>query len=331
MHMSQKRRAAVICCLGALSVISLFMGVAIGTVSFGAGDILKALFVDDSSSARLIIFNLRLPRVICGGLVGICLSLSGCMIQSIMRNTLASPSTIGVTSGAGFMGYLLLAAMPGMGHLLPIGTVLGAILTSLLIYALANGRSAGPLRIILSGMAVSALFGAASDMVKTLFPENLGSVSGFLVGGLSGTSWDTAAMLLPAALIGTASCFIFPRAMNISALGDETARSLGLDPQRLRLILIFISSLLAGCAVSAAGLIGFVGLAVPHMARLLVGADNRYVMPTSLLLGFSLVTLCDTLGRVIMPPGEIPVSIILALIGVPFFLWLLRAGAREGL
>lgn len=131
-------------------------------------------------------------------------------------------------------------------------------------------------------------------------------------------------MILPYAAAGVLLCIFLPANMNILMLGDESAVSLGLHVERFRLFLILVSSLLAGAAISAAGMIGFVGLIVPHMARLLVGSDHKYLFPTSILLGFSLVTICDTVGRVIMMPGEIPVSIILSLIGAPFFLWLLR-------
>lgn len=183
---------------------------------------------------------------------------------------------------------------------------------------------------ILSGMAVSALFGAFNDMIKTFFADALGNASGFLVGGLNGSGWGSFQMILPYALTGIFICLFLPAKMNILMLGDETANSLGLRTERFRFFLIAVSSLLAGAAISVAGLISFVGLVVPHIARLLVGSDYKYLFPASILLGFTLVTVCDTIGRVIMPPGEIPVSIILSFIGAPFFLYLLRRRHSEG-
>ena len=194
----------------------------------------------------------------------------------------------------------------------------------MLIYALAYQKGVSPVKMILSGMAVSALFGAFNDIIKTLFAESLGNASGFLVGGLNGSGWETFIRILPYAVVGIFTCLFLPAKMNILMLGDETASSLGLRCELFRFFLIVVSSLLAGAAISAAGLISFVGLVVPHIARLLVGSDYKYLFGASTLLGFSLVIICDTVGRGIMPPGEVPVSIILSFIGAPFFLWLLR-------
>ena len=323
-------RITVLAVLGIAALLSVLIGTAVGTLPLTLREILRALWVDDGSTARLLVWHLRFPRVLTGGLVGVCLSLSGCLLQSVMRNRLASPSTVGVSSGAAFVGYLTLVAMPAYAHLLPIGAVLGAFAATMLIYALAWRRGVSPVRMILAGLAVSALLGAFNDMIRTAFAESLGNASGFLVGGLNGATWETFFTILPWASVGAVVCLFLPTRMNILALGDETANTLGLRTERFRFLLIAVSSVLAGSAIAAAGLIGFVGLIVPHIARLLIGADHKYLLPTSALLGFVLVTVCDTLGRVLLSPGEIPVSIILSLIGAPFFLWLLRARDEGG-
>lgn len=324
------RGIIVIAALLALSLLAVVICVGIGTIKFSFGEVIRAIFVDDGSSARLIVWNLRFPRILTGGLVGVCLALSGCVLQGVMRNNLASPSTIGVTGGASFVGYLTLVAFPAYSHLLPIGSILGAFVTTMLIYALAYQKGVSPVRMILSGMAVSALFGAFNDIIKTLFAESLGNASGFLVGGLNGCGWKSFQMILPYALCGMIVCLFLPSKMNILMLGDETANSLGLRTELFRFILIAVSSLLSGAAIAAVGMLSFVGLIVPHIARLLVGSDYRYLFPASTLLGFSLIVICDTIGRVIMPPGEVPVSIIISFIGAPFFLFLLRSRGKEG-
>ncbi len=323
------KKLIVIGIFGALAVLSVLICVGIGSIRFSIPEVWKAIFVDDGSSARLIIWNVRLPRILVGGLVGVCLSLSGCILQGVMRNTMASPSTIGVTSGASFVGYLVLVAFPAYYYLLPIGSIIGAFVTTMLIYLLAYQKGVSPVKMILSGMAVSALFGAFNDIIKTFFADSLGNASGFLVGGLNGTVWSSFWRMAPYAAVGIAVCAFLPAKMNILMLGDETANSLGLRTERFRLFLIIVSSLLAGSAISAAGLISFVGLVVPHIARLLVGSDYKYLFPASVLLGFTLVVVCDTVGRVIMPPGEVPVSIIMAFIGAPFFLYLLRTRQKD--
>lgn len=323
------RKILVILIFGVMAVLSVFICVGIGTVSISLEEVFKALFIADDSTARLLIWNIRFPRILVGGLVGVCLSLAGCILQGVMRNTMASPSTIGVTSGASFVGYLVLVVFPSYYYLLPIGSIVGAFTTTMLIYALAYQKGVSPVKMILSGMAVSALFGAFNDIIKTFFADALGNASGFLVGGLNGTGWDSLTMMLPYAAAGILVCAFLPAKMNILMLGDETANSLGLRTEKFRFFLIVVSSLLSGAAISVAGLISFVGLVVPHIARLLVGSDYKYLFPASTLLGFTLVTVCDTVGRVIMPPGEVPVSIILAFIGAPFFLYLLRTRQKE--
>lgn len=321
-------RWVILTVFGAMSVLSVLICTGIGSVKISIPDVAKALFVDDGSMARLLVWHLRFPRVLVGGLVGVCLSLSGCILQGVMRNTMASPSTIGVTGGASFIGYLTLVAFPAYSYLLPVGSILGAFVTTMLIYGLAYQKGVSPVKMILSGMAVSALFGAFNDIIKTFFAESLGNASGFLVGGLNGVGWASFRMILPYAAVGIFICAFLPSRMNILMLGDETANALGLRTEVFRFFLIAVSSLLAGAAISVAGLISFVGLVVPHIARLLVGSDYKYLFPASAMLGFSLVCLCDTVGRVILPPGEVPVSIILSFIGAPFFLYLLRT--REG-
>ena len=324
-----RKRQLILLVLLIVSITSLFICTGTGTVKFTPFEIIKALTKNDDSMERLLVWNLRFPRVLTGGLVGICLSLSGCILQGVMRNTLASPSTIGVTGGASFVGYMTLVAFPQFANFLPIGSIIGAFVTTMLIYGLAYQKGVSPVKMILAGMAVSALFGAFNDMIKTVFAERLGNASGFLVGGLNGTTWNTFRIILPYALVGIFFCIFLPSKMNILMLGDETANSLGLRTEVFRFILIIVSSLLSGAAISAAGLISFVGLVVPHIARLLVGSDYKYLFPASTLLGFSLMVICDTIGRIIMPPGEIPVSVILSFIGAPFFLWLLRSRVRD--
>ena len=323
-------RVVLIALFGVLCVVTALVCVGIGTIHFSLREIVRGLFVADDSTSRLLIWHLRFPRILCGGLVGVCLSLSGCILQGVMRNTMASPSTIGVTGGASFIGYITLVVFPNFSHLLPIGSIAGAFVTTMLIYALAYQKGVSPVKMILSGMAVSALFGAFNDMIKTFFADSLGNASGFLVGGLNGSGWPHFGMIAPYALCGVLLCFLLPSKMNILMLGDETANSLGLRTERFRFFLIAISSLLSGAAISVAGLISFVGLVVPHIARLLVGSDYKYLFPASAFLGFTLVVACDTIGRVIMPPGEIPVSIILSFIGAPFFLYLLRTRETGG-
>ncbi|SHJ18932.1 FecCD family ABC transporter permease [Lutispora thermophila] len=321
---SSTYKITLIIVLFILGFIAMIASVCLGTMSFSVKESLHGIFVNDDSAARLIIWNVRLPRTLSGGLVGICLALSGCILQGVMRNHLASPSTIGVTSGASFVGYLTLVAFPGYYHLLPIGSITGGFFTTLGIYLLAYNKGVSPVKIILSGMAVSTVFSAFNDMIRSFFPEKLANATGFLVGSLNGVAWKNLIMILPYALIGILLCLFVPSKMNILMLGDEMANSLGVRTESFRLFLILVSSLLAGAAISVAGLINFVGLIVPHIARLLVGSDYKYLLPASIALGYMLIIICDLIGRIVLPVGEISVSVVLSFVGAPFFLCLLR-------
>lgn len=316
-------KVLVLAALAILCVVSTVICVGVGSVEYTVAQVIQA-FLSEEAEARLIIWNVRLPRILCGGIVGICLSLAGCILQGVMRNHMASPSTIGVTSGASFVGYMMIVVFPQYQHMLPIGAIAGSFATTMVIYTLAYDRGVSPVKMILSGMAVSAMFGAFNDIIKTFWADEVGHASGFMVGSLNGLVWDDFTMILPYMAAGVAVCCLLPAKMNILMLGDEMANSLGLRTERFRLFLIAASSLLAGASVAVAGLISFVGLIVPHIARLIIGSDYKYLFPTSVLLGYLLVVSCDTLGRVIMPVGELPVSIVLSFIGAPFFLFLLR-------
>lgn len=328
---SQRRAgtAWILIGLAVICVLSFGISLSMGSNKMSVDEIIRALFIEDDSVARLLVWNLRLPRVLTGALVGICLSLSGCVLQGVMRNNLASPSTIGVTSGATFAAYLTLVAQPAWASYLPAASFAGALATTLLIYLLSYRKGDNTSQLILSGLAVSALFGAFNSLIQTYFAEDLGNVAGFLVGGLNGVVWKHFFMILPYALLGIVLTIFTPAKMNILLLGEETAKSLGLETDRFRFLVIIISSLLAGAAISVVGSISFVGLIVPHIARILVGSDYRYLFPASAFLGAGLLMICDSLGRVIMPPGEVPVGIIMACLGAPFFLFLLRKNARR--
>ena len=310
-------------------LIAFIMGVGIGANRYTLSEIITGLLDANSGVLHTIIAGVRLPRVVIASLVGICLSLSGCILQGVMRNDMASPTTIGVTAGASFAGYTMLVAMPQLALFLPIGAFVGAFSTTMTIYIIANRDGVNPVRMILSGLAVSAMLGAFNDVIRIFWSQNIANAASFLVGGLGGVTWSNLRMILPYALLGMAACALLPQKLNILMLGDEIAESLGLHTELFRLILVVISSLLAASAVSVAGTISFVGLIVPHIARLLVGSDYRYLFPASVLLGALTLVACDTVGRVIILPGEMPVGVIMAFIGAPFFLFLLRRKAKR--
>ncbi len=309
-------------------ISSFFLSVGNGVVKLSPGEIVKSIFFKESSNFQ-IIWNVRIPRTLVAALVGICLSLSGVILQGIMRNSLAGPNIIGVSSGAGLFALIILIIFPQYYYLVPMAAFSGALFATLIVYILAWKEGAQPTRLILAGVAVSSIFSAGSNALMTFFPEKVSGTINFMVGGLSAITWLDFKMILPYAIIGLISSFFLPSKLNILALGDEVATGLGLNVEKTRLTFIILSSLLAGSAVSIVGLLGFIGLIVPHMARLLLGSDYRYLFPGTILLGASTLMICDTLSRVLFAPMEIPVGIIMSIIGGPFFLYILRQ--KEGL
>ncbi len=312
--------------LGAVAalLISSLLGVLFGATSLSIGAVTEALWVDKDGLYYHIIMNVRLPRVLLAGLVGTALSLSGAILQGIMRNPLASPNIIGVTSGAGLTGTLFIVVLPELIQWLPIAAFIGALVTTLVIYVIAYDHGIAPMKMVLAGIAVSSLVNACIHMIHILYPDSIQDTLSFTIGSLNLALWKDVRMMIPYVVIGFIVCILSSRALNMMMLGDAVARSLGIPVEGFRFIMIVTASLLAAASVSAVGLLGFVGLIVPHITRLIIGSDYRYLFPLSAILGATLVILCDMVARIMLAPVEVPVGILLAGLGVPFFLFLLR-------
>ena len=298
---------AILACSGIIcSIIS-------GAVAIPISE-LKNIFIDGVNSPhQQILYNIRLPRTIVAGLVGMNLAMAGAILQAVMKNPLADPHIIGISSGAGLTGILVIVLFPAMEYLITPIAFVGAMIAAICIYLLAWKNGIRPLRIILAGVAVSAFLGAGISAILVLYSDRIHGALMWMVGGLSARSWPHVDIIWPYALIGF-----------ILAMLDDIAKALGVNVELTRIYLTAIGALLAASAVSVAGLLGFVGLIVPHTARLLVGSDYRYLIPSSALLGIAVVTYSDTFARVAFAPLELPVGIFMAILGAPFFLFLLR-------
>ncbi len=329
MRIKNRNKYIILISLLVIFIISLFLSVGMGAINVSPKEIIQALTIKKGTANYHIIWNIRLPRTMVSVLVGASLSLSGAIIQGVMRNSLASPSIIGVSSGAGFTALLILILFPQYYHLVPLGAFVGAFIVTMLIYGLAWKDGLLPNRLILAGVAVNSLLGAGNNALLTFFPDRVSGVINFMVGGLNGVTWADVHSVLPYVIVGVIIALMLPDKLNILVLGDEVATGLGVNVERLRFIFIILSSLLAGSAVSVVGLLGFVGLIVPHITRLIIGADYRFLFPAAVLLGAIVVLICDLLARTLFSPIEIPVGIIMSVLGAPFFLYLLRSkGAK---
>lgn len=312
----------ICCCLAVL------YGLLTGSVFISVQQVWNALLHSVESLESQIIWDIRLPRIITGLLVGACLAISGALLQGVMRNPLADPGIIGVSSGAGLAAVITMLIFPQYIHLLPLGAFMGALAATVLIYFVAWDRGVSPVRMILAGIAMNALLGAAMSAIMILYSDRVQAVLPWLVGGLGGRGWTHVSAIVPYALIGMIASVFAVKQANLLLLGDEVAGLLGTQVQRSRMFLILLAAFLAGAGISVAGLLGFVGLIVPHLVRLMVGNDYRYLLPLSAVGGACLVVLSDTAARSWFDPIELPVGILLSALGAPFFLYLLRGGMK---
>jgi len=306
--------------------------VTIWSISYGAVKIswseLFGVFTGNvSDEVRQIIYNLRIPRSITAGLVGMNLALAGATMQGVLRNPLADPGILGVTAGAGIGAMAIMILFPHLTNYVPLVAFVGAMIAMGMVYLLAwqNGR-VEPMRLILAGVALAALFGGMMTALMVFHSDKVQGTIQWMAGGFQGRSWDHVRMVLPYTIFGLIGVFWSSRTLNILALGDEVAIGLGMKVQRTRILLMTLAGLLTASAVSAAGLLGFVGLMVPHIVRMLVGSDFEWLMPTAAVVGATLVIGSDTFARLIFAPIEVPVGVFMSFIGAPFFLYLLRKG-----
>lgn len=326
---SDSKGRAVLLVSSALVVLSFVCAILVGAADLNVFETLGKLLRGEASKEGNILLYVRLPRAIAACLSGAALAASGVIIQAVLNNAMASPSIIGVNAGAGFGVCLLTALMPAAVTLIPIAAFAGAAVTCLLIYFIASVSGASRMTVTLTGIAVSSLLTALMSGVKALFPDTAYNLSSFSVGGFSAVSHKTLTLSGAAIIICLILSFIFSKKVDLLSFGEETAHSLGMNVRRTRLLLLVLAGALAGLAVSFAGLLGFIGLVIPHVTRRFTGNRHSYLLPTSALLGAFFVQSCDTLSRVVFAPYELPTGILLSLIGAPFFIAVIFSSSRR--
>ncbi|RKD20466.1 Fe3+-siderophore ABC transporter permease [Pelobium manganitolerans] len=328
--------------LSLLLVASVIVALALGAVEIPVKDVslilakklglFSSLAVDETFEG--VINLIRLPRVLLGLLVGAALGVSGAAVQGIFRNPLAEPGLIGISAGASLFAVIIIALetalLAGLSqllgyYLLAFGAFAGAALAAVLVYQLSktDGRPniAG---MLLAGIAINAFAGALTGLVTYLADEQqLRTITFWMLGSLGGATWDTVTALLPFVLLPVLTLPLLGKSLNAFALGEAQADQLGLRTGRVKLQVVLLSTLAVGASVAVSGVIGFVGLLVPHIIRLLGGVDNRYVVPASALFGALILTLADTVSRVAVAPIELPIGVITSLLGTPVFLYIL--------
>lgn len=299
-------------------------GIAFGSVKIEPEMFIKGLLLnEEAQSQSIIIYHLRIPRVIAGLIAGIGLSVSGVLLQSVTNNDLAGPNIIGVNAGAGFFCILLLSFFPTMIKFLPFAAFIGAFLTTLLILIIVKKVNSAKGTVILAGIAVTTLLNAGISFLSLLDSDVLTSYNSFSIGGLRGVEFGE--LIIPSVIIAVCLIvsLIFSRQTYLLCLGDSVASSLGVKTKTVRFIGLICASASAAAVVSFAGLLGFVGLVVPHISRRICGNEPKKLLITSSFVGAVTVITADLLGRILFAPTEIPVGVLMAVIGAPFFLFLL--------
>jgi iron complex transport system permease protein len=286
-----------------------------------------------SAGTQTIIWDIRLPRVLLAGTVGMALSVAGATYQGLFRNPLADPYLIGVAQGSALgavIGFLVPLAGLGVTYgLIPALAFAGGLLSVMVVYALAKvGRTLPVSTLILAGVALGALLGAIVAYLTITSGQAMRSIMFWLSGSFSLSRWSEFQVVFPVALLGSAFIMLFGRPLNIMQLDEEQAKQLGVNVEQLKIVLLIVSTLITSAAVSFVGIIGFVGIIIPHAVRLIWGPDYRFLLPLSMLCGAIFLILGDLAARTLLSPSEIPIGVITALAGAPFFLYLLRRKAR---
>ncbi len=321
-----------------LFLITGVLSLGTGAVELNAGEVVRAVIAGLNGQMRgleitpreTIIFYIRLPRVIIAAMTGAALAASGAVYQGIFRNPMADPYVMGTSAGAS-LGATCAFMLPISIGFLSLGSVpllafAGSLVAVILVYGLAKVGDRTPiLNLLLSGMIVSSILSAIVSLMMFVMPTGvLHGLAFWLMGGFSGRGWSNVAMITPYFILGLSIVLVFSRDLNALLLGDEPAMHLGIEVSKVTKALIVAASLLTACAVSSGGIIGFVGLVIPHVLRMCLGPDNRRLVPASLIFGSTVMMAADALARIVIAPQELPVGIITALCGGPFFVYLLR-------
>ena len=324
------RAVSLLLLLGLASLVSMMLALSAGSIDIGWSDILHSFHNNQPSMAQTLVQELRLPRALGAFITGGLLALAGALLQVLLRNPLADPYVLGVSGGAAVAA--LLAIMVGASGLVISGSAfIGALCSMILVFGIAHGQGSWtPTRLLLTGIVLAAGWGAMISFILTISPEQtLRSMLFWLMGDLSYVQSTTPGFII--LLLGLLLSLPMARSLNILTQGELQAASLGIETKRLRIMVYLLASMLTATAVTMAGSVGFVGLVVPHLIRMMGFSDNRILLPAATLFGGSLLILADTLARTIIAPQQLPVGVISAAIGVPLFLFLLYRGQMQRL
>ncbi len=303
---------------------TVLVSLKLGSVNITFNELISGLFSGQKDGNIVIIRDLRMPRVIIAVLVGANLAIAGVLLQAVIRNPLADPYITGISSGACVVTVFFMVFIPSVTSLRPVFGFFGGLVCCVIIYFMAYKNGLSPIRIVLAGAACNALLGGFSSMITVSAGLGSGNIQKWMMGSLATVNWSNVHILLIYSVIGIIAALVLSKVCNILALGSKNAKSLGFNSDLYMIIVTAVAVFLASISTSIAGVISFVGLVVPHVCRIIIGSDHKYLIPCSGIVGGFLVLFADTVGRMVMRPNEIPVGVVTAIFGAPFFLYLLR-------
>lgn len=322
-----KNKSSRIIYTGILLLVLLVVAIGIGSIYLSPIETVKTLFGHGADMSKTIVWDIRVPRVLVAAIIGINLAVSGALLQAVMKNPLADPGVIGVSSGASVAVLLIMLVFPNLVNWIPLAAMFGGTVAVIIVYSLAWKNSGiSPVRIILAGVAVNAIFGGVTGLLSILYSDRLPAALQWMNGSLGGKGMSDVGLLLPYSIIGWILAIFCIRSANILSLGEKVAINLGENTTRIRILLSLVAVYLASVSVAVVGILSFVGLVVPHMSRLIVGSNHRLVVPMSMVLGAVVLLIADTVGRSLFAPLDIPAGIVMAMVGGPYFLYLMRKG-----
>lgn len=332
--MLHNKRLSILGILTLVALASIGVSLSIGTVPIPLSHTIAAIMkripllqnfikIDIPDEYLVILFSIRFPRILLACVVGAGLATAGCCMQGLFRNPMASPYVIGISSGSAFGAALALLIIPGFFSV-PLAAFIFGVGTIFFVYKISQREGRVPTQtLLLAGIAIGFFFSAITSLLMYIAAESVHRLVFWIMGGFWNSSWMHFLIVLPFIGFGIPAIYLFARDLNILQLGEESAAHLGVEVELAKKLLLILTSLITAAAVSVSGIIGFVGLIVPHITRLLVGPDHRMLIPTSALIGGIFLIWCDTLARIIIAPAELPVGIITACLGAPFFIYLL--------
>ena len=307
---------------------TILISLRIGSIDISFKELIDGMFLSKQSNNFLIIRDLRMPRVLSAVLIGGNLAVAGALLQTTMKNPLADPGIIGISSGASLGAIAVMVIFTDLIKYKIIIAFIGGIIAACLVYLIGEDKGFSPVRIILACVCVNSILNALSSMVTVFNSAGVSSIQTWLLGSLVNVTWNDFKILALYTIVGIALCLLVIKSCDLMGLGDKTAQSLGLNVNRVRVMITFVAVFLTSISTGVGGVISFVGLVIPHICRFLIGSSHKFLIPFSYFMGGFLLLVADTVSRNIFRPYEIPVGLTMCLVGGPFFIYILRRSKR---